>query len=96
MHNSFTGLINCLFNLYLTNAPNSFKPASYERTKLPAIHMPHTLMQRLRILAPHVICTLYNGLWSDSSSGHFTRSDMDARWIRNKSLALGWNRTIIL
>jgi len=35
--------------------------------------MPYTLMQRLRIIAPLVVCTLYNGLWSDSRSGHFTK-----------------------
>ena len=30
-------------------------------------------MQRLRIIAPLVGSTLYNGLWSDSRSGHFTK-----------------------
>ena len=29
-------------------------------------------MQRLRIIAPLVVSTLYNGLWSDSRSEHFT------------------------
>jgi len=32
-----------------------------------------TLMYRLRSIAPLVISTLYNGLWSDSRSGHFTK-----------------------
>jgi len=50
-----------------------FKAASYERTKLAAIEMPRTLMQRLRIIAPLVVSTLYNDLWSDSCSGHFTQ-----------------------
>jgi len=35
--------------------------------------MPRTAMYRLRIIAPLVISTLYNGLWSDSRSGHFTQ-----------------------
>jgi len=35
--------------------------------------MPRTLMQRLRIIAPLVVSTLYNVLWSDSGSGHFTQ-----------------------
>jgi len=29
-------------------------------------------MQMLSIIAPLVVSTLYNGLWSDSRSGHFT------------------------
>ena len=35
--------------------------------------MAHTLMQRLRIVAQHVVSTLYNGLWSHSCSDHFTQ-----------------------
>ena len=35
--------------------------------------MPHALMQMLSIIAPLVVSTLYNGLWSDSRSGHFTK-----------------------
>jgi len=35
--------------------------------------MPRTLMQRLRIITPLVVSTLYNVMWSDSGSGHFTQ-----------------------
>jgi hypothetical protein len=37
------------------------------------IYVPRTLMQRLRVIAPLVASTLYNFLWSDSCSGHFTQ-----------------------
>ena len=35
--------------------------------------MLRTVVYRFRIIAPHVISTLYNVLWSDSRSGHFTK-----------------------
>jgi hypothetical protein len=35
--------------------------------------MPRTLMQKHRIIALFVVSTLYNSLWSDSRSGHFTQ-----------------------
>ena len=38
-----------------------------------AIQMLRTLIKRLRIIAPLIISTFYNSLWSDSRSGHFTQ-----------------------
>jgi len=67
-----------VFNHYYTNALNPFKSASYERT------LPGTLMLRLRIIAPLVISTLHNGLWSDSRSGHFTQ--LCTPWVAVSSL----------
>jgi len=41
--------------------------------------MLRTFLYRLRIIVPHVISTLYNVLWSDSRSGHFTQ--LCTSWI---------------
>jgi len=68
---NFVGL--CFFlNLYLMNAPDPFKSASCESTKW--VHCGHlNAPHRFRIIAPPVISTLYNVLWSDSCSGHCTQ-----------------------
>jgi len=70
---------NCFLYLYSNhyppNAPNTFISPPSERTI--SVRCGHlmlcTLMQRPRIIAPLVISTLCDGLWSDSCSGHFTQ-----------------------
>jgi hypothetical protein len=63
-------------------------------------------MQRLRIIAPLVVSTLYNCLWSDSCSGHFTQllnhvhheqqflASVDHQNLSWNVVCLFWNRAL--
>jgi hypothetical protein len=54
------------FNGYPTNAPSPLKSPTYERTK--KFKCPVHSCRSLVVITPLVVCTLYNGLWSDSRS----------------------------
>jgi predicted membrane channel-forming protein YqfA (hemolysin III family) len=72
---NFFNLYRPAFNLYPTAlliCCGTLNYPAYERTKSPIL-MLSTIMYRFRTIAPLIISTLYNGVWSDSRSGHFTK-----------------------
>ena len=66
-----TTQLHFIFNGYPMNAPSPLKLPTYERTK--KFKCPVHSCRSLIVITPLVVPTLYNGLWSDSRSSHFTQ-----------------------